>query len=475
MKDKIHNKYRIFKFFSSKEAYKLSFLLTVILAFYGSFVLGASQDNFIDSNFITFTFPIFNILMLFILMLNTFNILSSFDYEFSSYVIRLSNKKKYIKELLSNILLFNVLHLFIFFLLYFSMMIFLKYNFIFIHKFYFYDISNLTYLIFYLIRYVIFCLVICLIEGLIYIKFKMKGFVITNVIFVLGLLLNTFKDYVTSNFLIFPWSYFNIINYGTFSLEISFSILYLLVLEVLLYILYKILFIKHINFNTFKYLFLHDINYLISKRWKLLLIFVLLPILNVFLNINLDVSFIDILNNGLALNINKNCNVIDIVIYILNISFIIFLVTDLFIKDIKYSLSNIFLRISPFKWIINKIMGFLIISSSLIFIKYFMAVLGIIILGNKGFDNEFLKLMLTEIFYVNALGFIYLFLYFLANIRFSFKVLAIIFGIIMMIFIPKSIFFMKDYVVFIIIILIIFILLTGFLVKKNYKKIIQNI
>ena len=56
-------------------------------------------------------FDIFNIFMFLILFINTLNICTTFDNEFSFYIIRLNNKKRYIKELLKNVLIFNILHL----------------------------------------------------------------------------------------------------------------------------------------------------------------------------------------------------------------------------------------------------------------------------------------------------------------------------------------------------------------------------
>lgn len=239
MKNKLHNKFQIFNYFASSDRYKAVFLLTVILALYGSIALGSGQSNLIDSNFITFMFPIFNIFMFAILFLNTLNICIMFNNSFSFYIIRLENKKKYIKELLKNVLLFNLMHLIIFFLLYFIVLFLLNSPIFTIHNYQNYDISNLLYLVFYLGRYVIISLIICLISTLLYVNFKLKAVFLLDISFITSFLLIMTKDQIVSSIFIFPWEYFTNIRFDNFSLEISSSILYILVLEIIMYVLYN--------------------------------------------------------------------------------------------------------------------------------------------------------------------------------------------------------------------------------------------
>ena len=165
-------------------------------------------------------FDIFNIFVFLILFINTLNICTTFDNEFSFYIIRLNNKKRYIKELLKNVLIFNILHLTIFFLIYFTIKCFLTYEPGSYTLYQNYNITNNLYLIFYLGRYIILSLLFCLIESLIYINFKTKIVCIFNSLFIMGFLLSSSSDMIYNKFLIFPWSYFNNIKYISFSMEV---------------------------------------------------------------------------------------------------------------------------------------------------------------------------------------------------------------------------------------------------------------
>ena len=57
--------------------------------------------------------------------------------------------------------------------------------------------------------------------------------------FITSFLLIMTKDQIVSSIFIFPWEYFTNIRFDNFSLEISSSILYILVLEIIMYVLYN--------------------------------------------------------------------------------------------------------------------------------------------------------------------------------------------------------------------------------------------
>ena len=87
-----------------------------------------------------------------------------------------------------------------------------------------------------------------------------------------------------SNFSFLPWEYFKLKNYGSFSKEITISIFYLIIIEVLAIILFKIisqrkkLFTKHLIYN--------DLNYLLKKQRKILFILILVPAISIIINLN---------------------------------------------------------------------------------------------------------------------------------------------------------------------------------------------
>ena len=474
MKNKTHNTYQILNYFASTDRYKIILILTIILCLYGSFALGLNV-TFTSSILNTFMFDIFNIFMFLILFINTLNICTTFDNEFSFYIIRLNNKKRYIKELLKNVLIFNILHLIIFFLIYFTIKCFMTYEPGSYTLYQNYNISNNLYLIFYLGRYIILGLLFCVIESLIYINFKTKIVCIINSLFIMGFLLSSSSDIINNKFLIFPWSYFNNIKYSSFSMEVLYSCIYILILVIISFLLYNFIFKKKETINNIRYIFFTDTLYLLKKRKGILLLFLLFPIVTAFINVNIDIPFINIINTSMGTNIIlKEIGPLEICMYLLNIGIIAFLITDLFIRDIKYNLDNIFLRTNILTWFVNKVIIFLMFSFILKILQYSLVVI-ILLVNNKVFDNNVIYLMLIDYFYTSLIGFIFLLMYILFVTLNKAKFLPIIVGIILIIILPKSIWSLKCYIFYMIIILILIITIISKIIKNKNKKIFENL
>jgi hypothetical protein len=238
MKSNFRNRLQIISYITSGEKYKVIFFSTIILALYGGLVLGIGNDNFIDSFMIPFQFEIFNILMFSIMFLNTLNTCHIFASKFDFYIIRLKSKKKYVNELLKNVLLSNVFNLLIFLLFYFMILNIFKLGNISIHI-YIYNVSNIIYLIFYMARYFIILLLTTTLSALIYINFKIKYTMIFDSLFLIGFLVMVVNKTKISSFSILPWSYFGNVIYSSFLLDISYSILFVLILECIIYMAYK--------------------------------------------------------------------------------------------------------------------------------------------------------------------------------------------------------------------------------------------
>lgn len=474
MKNKTHNTYQILNYFASTDRYKIILILTIILCLYGSFALGLNV-TFSSSVLSTFMFDIFNIFMFLILFINTLNICTTFDSEFSFYIIRLNNKKRYIKELLKNVLIFNILHLIIFFLIYFTIKCFMTYEPGSYTLYQNYNITNNLYLIFYLGRYIILSLLFCIIESLIYINFKTKIVCIFNSLFIMGFLLSSSSDIINNKFLIFPWNYFNNIKYNSFSMEVLYSCIYILILVIISLLLYKFILKKKETINNIRYIFFTDILYLLKKRKGILLLFLLFPIVTTFINVNIDIPFINIINTSMGTNIIlKEIGPLEICMYLLNIGIIAFLITDLFIRDIKYNLDNIFLRTNILTWFVNKVIIFLMFSFILKILQYSLVVI-ILLVNNKVFDNNVIYLMLTDYFYTSLIGFIFLLMYILFVILNKAKILPIIVGILLIIILPKSIWSLKCYIFYMIVILILIITIISKIIKNKNKKIFENL
>ncbi len=241
MKNKMHNQIKILNYISSKEKFKILFIMIAILSLYGSIVLGVSEKNFIDSILIPFQFPIFNIFFISIVFLNTLNTCSCFNNDFSYYILRLDNKKKYLKEMTITSIVLNLYIILLFFVMYFMVLNIFKLGFFQIHIFQNYNVNNLLYTIFYLIRYIIIILIINMILVLIFLttKLKISLFVISS--FLIGFLINPISGSIRETFTFNIWNYFINMKYAAFINEFSYSILFIFILEIIFYALYKIL------------------------------------------------------------------------------------------------------------------------------------------------------------------------------------------------------------------------------------------
>ncbi|MCM1370967.1 MAG: hypothetical protein NC181_03655 [Clostridium sp.] len=240
MKSKIHNQIKIFNYIVSTERFKIIFIMTIALALYGGFVLGESAENFIDCIILTFQFFMFNIFMFALLFLNTLNTCSTFTKDFANYIIRLKTKKTYVKELLKNSIVLNLFHLLIFLILYFTILNFKRFGFFGIHNYNNYEINNLIYMIFYVFRYVIYAVLITIVSALIFVNFKDKITMLLNSIFLVGFGMHSFDVTIKNYFSFNIWDYFNETYYSSFMTELSSSILFLLIIEIIIMIVYKV-------------------------------------------------------------------------------------------------------------------------------------------------------------------------------------------------------------------------------------------
>ena len=258
-------------------------------------------------------------------------------------------------------------------------------------------------------------------------------------------------------------------------MEVLYSCIYILILLIISLLLYKFILKKNKNINNIRYIFFTDILYLLKKRKRILLLFLLFPIVTTFINVNMDLSFISIVNTSMGTNIIlKEFGPLEICMYLLNIGIIAFLITDLFIRDIKYSLDNIFLRTNILTWFIDKVIIFLMFSFILKILQYVLVAI-ILLINNKVFDSNIINLMLADYFYTSLVGFIFLLMYILFITLNKTKFLPIIGGILLIIVLPKSIWSLKCYIIYMIVILILIITIISKIIKNKNKKIFENL
>ena len=187
-----------------------------------------------------------------------------------------------------------------------------------------------------------------------------------------------------------------------------------------------------------KYLFYNDICYLKFKRNKIILVYFILPFISYFLLVNANMSTMQIILSCLGLNFNiKENSIFEIIIFITNISFFTFIIIDLFLKDICYQTDNIFLRMSPQKWIFLKIIYSFIIIFTIRLLQYMILCLLLNI------DVKFLKdvftLFINEVLYISFIQYsiLSLILFFRKNKWIFFVYFC---GIVIVLFVPKNIY-----------------------------------
>lgn len=240
MKNKLHNQIKILNYITSTEKFKLIFIIIIILALYASIALSIPGDNYIDSSFIPFQFPIFNLIMSIAIFLNTLNTCTTFNKKFSNYIIRLENKENYIKELIKTTITMSIFYFILFLIIYFQILNIFKLSDISIHPYQSYQINNITYLIFYLLRYITYMVLFNIICTLLYINFKEKITLAISSLFLSGFLLTNIQLEARTTFTINPWSYFTSTVYSSFINELCFSSLFLLIIQLIIFIIYKL-------------------------------------------------------------------------------------------------------------------------------------------------------------------------------------------------------------------------------------------
>jgi hypothetical protein len=223
-----------------------------------------------------------------------------------------------------------------------------------------------------------------------------------------------------------------------------------------------------------KYIFLNDVQYICHKRKRFVLLLLFIPLIVLLINYYSSLSVISkiVFSTGTGVSFNKS-NVFEIIIYILNISISLFLVTDVYIKDIDYKLDTIFLRLKPLKWFVLKTIVFL---TFMIILKLAQYCILYIVLKSFAFDIICLfKICFADLIYVCALQMLFLLLYVVVKCFTKNVIFSIFLFLIMFIFIPKNIYALGSKIIWLVVLYFISFLSVCFLFKFKNKKIFENI
>ena len=224
-----------------------------------------------------------------------------------------------------------------------------------------------------------------------------------------------------------------------------------------------------------KFLISSDILHLLKNRKKILFVIMVIPLIVTLINSNLPISLLKLFHLNTGTNLGLDSGPLEYILYALNISSYIFLVVDLYIKDIKYQLENIFLREKPFVWICKKTILFIIIMFGLKLLQYLIVGIVVFVKNDIFFDKILLDLILVDFIYVSLIGFGFLLIYLSWILCSKIKIIPFIMILLLLVLLPNNIWMLKNKILLMIAVLLIIQLTIGILFKKYNKKIIQNL
>lgn len=225
-----------------------------------------------------------------------------------------------------------------------------------------------------------------------------------------------------------------------------------------------------------KYFIYNDLEYLITKNKKILLLIFLLPIGSLLLNIKAHVTSIDIflLSMGLDLDFNS-LKLLEIIMYLFNIITFLYLIIKVYIKDILYFLDEIFLRISLGKWYKKKTLLFLLNIFLVKAIQYLILFMIMIIIRGNINILEYIKIFVVDYIYIIFIQYIFLLVYVLNVVFKKYRFLWYLLFLIFVVIFPKSIIGIYKYIIVILVLFTLLQLLLGLLFKHKSKIIMENV
>lgn len=226
-----------------------------------------------------------------------------------------------------------------------------------------------------------------------------------------------------------------------------------------------------------KFLLLNDIEYIFNNKKKLLALILLLPLIFILINYNNNsISFLDIihLSTGTKFESN-NYTIIELIMFALNIVVFLFLVIDVYVKDIDYHLDNIFLRLSPRKWYINKTSCFSALIFILKLIQYLLIFITLLILKKQPSFVEVFNLLIYDYIYILFLQFVCLLIYILASVFLKNRIISIGIFLVLFTIIPKNISVLGNKIFILMLIVFIITYINTIIFNHMNKKIIENL
>lgn len=236
--------YQNFKKSLNTSLSKIIFVCLVVVSFYSILSCGFEM-SYIDKMIESITYSYSVVLLLLIMFLSTFNIFKIID-ENRFYIIRCRNKKKYIYELIRNVVFINTVIFLIYLLLIiiFNNLLTNNLEFQMIEN---YNVNNLLYLSFLIIRNYFLMMIISIIDILLFKLFNSKIIVLILKFILLIMIILFPKTAVEIDNIIkmplFIGDFLTITYYNSFALEISatsvYIVTFIIIVDILKNIIYK--------------------------------------------------------------------------------------------------------------------------------------------------------------------------------------------------------------------------------------------
>lgn len=225
-----------------------------------------------------------------------------------------------------------------------------------------------------------------------------------------------------------------------------------------------------------RYLIHSDISYLYNKRKFILSVILFIPLIICSIYSSGHVSVVDIIINSLGLNLNiQSINIIELLMLLFNIFSFLYLISDIYIKDLDDNLENIFLRVKPIKYITLKNISFIFVTIILKGIQYILILLFLLIFKNISINVGVLKLFITDIVYILFLEYSFLLIY-LSYILTKKNILVLLSLLMALLIIyPKNVCSTSKYTILMIPLILLINIVIGLLFYKRPQNIIESI
>lgn len=224
-----------------------------------------------------------------------------------------------------------------------------------------------------------------------------------------------------------------------------------------------------------KYILYNDFDHILKNLKKLIPLF-LIPLIVLLINASNQLTGFETFNYFMGTNLKISTqSVIELIMYLFNVIVYIYLIINIYSKDIEYQLDNIFLRMQPTKWFINKTILFLAYIFFIRMMQYLLSILVLAIFNNEIEIMQFVKLFFTDYVYISILQQLCLLIYIGNIIVFRANSFVILIFALLLIIIPKNIWSLSFSLVFLLLALILICVINLLIVKKHSKRLIQNV